>query len=240
MLNERQKLLTKIRALLAKTVENGCTEAEAMSALSMSSAMMDACEVTEADLNELKEEKATVEQAGDMRDPHHIRGMLAVNIAKFTSTKVWTSNNKKKFNFCGLPSDIEFAIWLLETLTSFTQHKLKEYLWVQRLTSLEPSAKRRVINGFVFGCTGRINERLRQLMQQTKNHANKNANALVVIKSELVDRKMKELNLNLTKPRNRGSRIEDGSYEAGKKAGDKASFGRPMGGNQGTLRIGRS
>jgi len=49
-----EKTLNKIRALLAKTIENGCTEAEAMAAIEMARAMMDAYEVTEADLNEAK------------------------------------------------------------------------------------------------------------------------------------------------------------------------------------------
>lgn len=73
MSNNRTNLLNKIRALLSKTVEAGCTEAEAMSALSMAQAMMDAYEVTEEDLVETKKESAVCETMKDMRDPHHIR-----------------------------------------------------------------------------------------------------------------------------------------------------------------------
>src|SRR6476660_3391736 len=46
----RDSLVEKIRALMSKTIENGCTEHEALAALDKTRAMMDAYEVTEADL----------------------------------------------------------------------------------------------------------------------------------------------------------------------------------------------
>ena len=57
MTTERESVLNKIRALLAKTIENGCSEAEAMAALGKAQAMKDAYAVTEAELNLTKEEK---------------------------------------------------------------------------------------------------------------------------------------------------------------------------------------
>jgi Protein of unknown function (DUF2786) len=44
----RESILKKIRALLAKTTANGCTEPEMLAAIDMARAMMDAYEVTEA------------------------------------------------------------------------------------------------------------------------------------------------------------------------------------------------
>ena len=56
----REHLLDKIRALLSKTTENGCTEAEALTALAKARAMMDAYEVTETDLQLTKAEAAVL------------------------------------------------------------------------------------------------------------------------------------------------------------------------------------
>jgi hypothetical protein len=42
MTTKRDELLAKIRALLAKTIENGCSEHEALAALSKARAMKDA------------------------------------------------------------------------------------------------------------------------------------------------------------------------------------------------------
>lgn len=239
-MSERDKVISKIRALLSKTVENGCTEAEALSALSMAQAMMDAYEVTEADLNEMRQESAIKETMKDMRDPHHIRAHLTVAISRFTNTKVWRheyKSQKWRYNFVGLRSDVDFALWLTETLTMFVQRELKNYIWKNDYTGLEPSTKRKVINGFVFGACNRISERMIELADNSEDHASKNANALVVIKNELIVKKMNELGIELRSPRQRGSAIKDDAYQAGKAVGDKANFGRPMGGEAGMLRL---
>ena len=55
MTTNRDDLIEKVRALLSKTVDNGCTEAEALAALDKAHALMDAYEVTGADLQLTKE-----------------------------------------------------------------------------------------------------------------------------------------------------------------------------------------
>ena len=52
----RDRLLDKNRALLSKTQENGCTEAEAFASLDKARALMDAYEVTSEELRLTKEE----------------------------------------------------------------------------------------------------------------------------------------------------------------------------------------
>jgi len=164
---------------------------------------------------------------------------LAVNIRLFTGTKGWSSDNYKTTHFVGLQSDIDFAVWLTETLTHFVQRELKNYIWSNHLTGLRPGEKRIVINGFIFGCCRRINDRLRELHEGAKTSDNKNA--LVVIVSKLIDDKMNEMGMtDLKAGRSRTSRINEGAWKAGKAAGDRASFGRPVGGAAGVLRIGRA
>jgi hypothetical protein len=68
--DNREKLLVKIRALLSKTTENGCTEKEELSALAKARAMMDAYEVTAEDLQLTKEEAAILrEEPPGTEDP---------------------------------------------------------------------------------------------------------------------------------------------------------------------------
>lgn len=57
---DRNSIIDKIRALLAKTTENGATEAEMLSALDKASAMMDAYEISDEDLALAKDEAVTL------------------------------------------------------------------------------------------------------------------------------------------------------------------------------------
>ena len=76
MTTQRDRLLDKIRGLLAKKIENGCSEPEALSALSMARAMMDAYAVTETELNLTKEEKAILRrEPPGTKDPHKSNGI---------------------------------------------------------------------------------------------------------------------------------------------------------------------
>ena len=57
-MNDRNSLLDKIRALMSKTAENGCTEHEALAALDKARALMDAYEITDTELQLTKAEFA--------------------------------------------------------------------------------------------------------------------------------------------------------------------------------------
>lgn len=225
-MNERQKLLNKIRALLSKTVENGCTEAEALAALDMASRMMDAYEVTAEDI-ELKGESAEIRQ-NKWNDPQGIRKGLAVRIAAFCDCKVWR-DKKGKITFCGMQSDVDFAMWLLDTLSNFVKTELIKFLPGAYADEIQ---KRRMINGFVLGCCMRINERLRLLKEGSEFKAKDNSRALVVAKNAVIIRKMQEVGIELRKARGQKTFYERDSFSAGKAAGDRATFGRPVGQNE--------
>lgn len=228
---DRVKILAKIRALMAKTTENGCTEAEAMSALEKAREMMDAYEVTAADV-ELKGESAQV-FASMARDPHKVRASLAMAIARFCDCKCWKSSDGA-IKFCGLESDADLAGWLLETLARFVERELVAHLTV---TGAAKGARRLIISGFTLGCCNRINQRLGEMVTRSQAAASTNGRALVVAKGALVAAKMAELGLNLRSRRSRGRRVDPSAYSAGRAAGDRASFGRPVAGAGGQRRI---
>jgi hypothetical protein len=229
----RDSLLDKIRALMSKTVDNGCTEAEALAALDKARAMMDAYEVTEADLQLSKAEGAILrKEPPGSKDPHGIKRGMAVAVAKFCDCKVWRS--QEGLTFCGLKSDAQFATWLLDNLTSFVQAELMNHL----IGCLAPKGERRpIINGFVMGATNRISERLKQLCAQSETVASTNSRALVVVKSTAIADKMKELGITLGKARGSARSINRDSYAAGQGAGERASFGRPVSGSNATPRL---
>jgi hypothetical protein len=237
---ERDSLLSKIRALLAKTMESGCTEAEAMTALGKAQAMKDAYEVTEAELNLTKEEKAVLRrEPPGTKDPHRIKWFLSGAVGDFCSCEGFRETRREGkvggLIFCGLPSDVQFATWLLDTLTAFVLNEL-----INHLMDAGPSneERREVMRGFVLGCTDRIVQRLRELREQSTIVASSNAKALVVVKNQAIKTKLAELGIHIGTCSGASSgTIDPSSYQAGKAAGDRASFGRPVSGRNATLRL---
>lgn len=221
-MNNRDKVLNKVRALLSKTLDNGCTENEAAIALQMAEKLMQEHEIDEADLK-LDDEKAIIE-CSDMRDPQNIRWKICYFISKFTET--CTFGNKKYIKFVGLKSDVDFALWLTETLTAFIQAQLKSYMWSKGYQKLQGAQRNRVINSFVIGCCSRINTNLRSMIEARKVTAN--STALVVAKQALIDDVIKDLNIGKADKRGRKHKLYGDIFSDGQKAGDSASFGRPI------------
>lgn len=222
-MSKRDNLIAKVRAMLAKTIENGCSEAEAVAAMQMAEDMMNKYEITEDDLK-LDDEKAVIDILHVVRDPHKIAWKLAYWIAKFTETKSYGRHSRIKY--AGLKTDTDFAIWLTETLTRFVQAELKSYMWKNGYQKLDPSRKRIVINGFVAGCTRCINTRFEEMV--SKRQTVTNSTALVLAKNALIAEAIKDENIAPARDRGRTAKLFGGSYREGLVAGDKAAFGRPV------------
>ena len=108
MTTERTRLLDKVRALLAKTMDNGCTEAEALAALAKVRAMIDAYEISDDELALTKEEKAIIRPSAGDHDKYGVKLCFVIAVADFCDCQVWNNRNGG-LTFCGLRSDVEFA-----------------------------------------------------------------------------------------------------------------------------------
>jgi hypothetical protein len=219
----RQKRINTIKALLSKTVENGCTEGEAMAALAMARRMMDADGIDDLDLNfggETVTDKMKVKT-----DYDKIRDHLATPVGFFCGCQAWKRGTSDAIVFCGLESEALFAHWLLDMLDDFVLRELDGYrhrnLRSRRVTRLERSS-------FILGCTGRIAERLREL---TPEPAAGNGRDLVVAKNAMIMNYMAERGIKPREPF-KLYRTDDQAYGAGVSAGDQAQFNRPVDGRQ--------
>jgi hypothetical protein len=234
MTQERESLIAKIKALLSKTIEAGCTEGEALAALQKAQAMMDVYDVSDEELQLTKEEKATA-QVYHERDPYGVKRGLAYAVHKFTGTQGWTYRGEEKRATCGLPADIEFAEWLLGALAEFVKREYVRFA----ITSAagEGKERRAAMRNFIQGCTLRISERLIELAKPPQQQT-ANSRALVVTKQAAIDEYLKAADINLGRSRASTFSIRDhAAYEAGRGAGERASFGRPVTGAAGALRL---
>ena len=132
--------------------------------------------------------------------------------------------------------DIQFATWLLDSslILFFAE------LYAHFIGCLAPPSERRIIiRSFTTACCERITDRLLALVERSKAARTSNGRELVVIKDAAIKALLKDDPIDLTQ-------LQCGAHPrmsmqrrmplAG-AAGDRASFGRPVTGEAGVLRI---
>jgi Protein of unknown function (DUF2786) len=235
---DRNSIIEKIKALLAKTTENGATEAEMFSALDKASAMMDAYDISDDDVKVAKDEAAMMhDDPPDTKDPHKIKWRLSHGVAEFCGVQIFRSRHQTGLKCIGLPSDVQFAMWLLDHLADYVFAELYAHL----VGCLAPPSERRVIiRSFTEACCQRIVDRLLALVEQSKAARTSNGRELVVVKDAAIKAFMKEHDIRVrTCSGYSPSTFDAAASAAGWAAGDRASFGRPVTGAAGVLRIGK-
>jgi hypothetical protein len=228
-MEQRETRIKTIKALLSKTTENGCTEGEMLSALAKARALIDAYEITNDELQLSREEKAILhtESEADARDTHGIKWQFGLSVAQYCNVEIYRDSSKAGLTFVGFKSDIDFARWLIDHLADFVHNALFEFL----LDCLAPEGKERKqeIRGFVSGCCERINTRLTELCAKSKTERTNSHNALVVIKDQAIKDLLEAEGICLRMSSSGGGGSDD-ARAAGRSAGDRASFGKPVSG----------
>ena len=234
---DRNSFVEKIRALMSKTVANGCTEAEMLAALDKASAMQDAYDVSDEELQLTKEEKVALHaEPMDTADPHQLKWRLSTGVRMFCGVQIYRHPHQTGLHFVGLPSDVELARWLLDTMADFVFGALYEHL----IGCLAPKNERRtIIRSFVEFCCHRINKRLAELVERSRQARTSNGRELVLVKDNAINVFMKDsgIRLRVSCCGGRGN-VDEAASSAGRAAGDRATFGRPVSGAAGVPRLG--
>lgn len=222
MQTNRQTLAERIKALLAKTVERGCTEAEALLAAEKAQELLQLYQMSLSDLD-LEAEGVTFTRR-DTSYHKRYKGLtldavrhLHFGVAAFTDCEA-TTNSTLGDSVTGLRSDVEFYHWLHDALCNFVMRASQVY-------ALDATS-RRDLHDFINTCALRIKTRLRDEVDKRKNrdHDNRTANALVVSKRGLIFKEMQNQGINCM-----GSWSgKGGGHAAGRAAGDRAGFGKPI------------
>src|SRR6516164_3085924 len=94
---DRNAIIDKIKALLAKTTENGATEAEMLSALDKAAAMRDAYDISDEEL-QITQDEAVMQHADPpgLKDPHSIKWRLCYGVAQFCGVQIFRSRDEQQ------------------------------------------------------------------------------------------------------------------------------------------------
>ena len=227
-----EKLKLRIQALRAKTVANGCTEDEALSAAAKVAELLDRHDLSLSDV-ELRAsscERRVFETYRKKRIP--LDDCIGA-IAHFCDCRVWREKNAGGENiyvFFGLAADVEVAHYLAELIDGAVRAELGRFKTSVEYSRFRHQQRHLANASFAFGMVVSIADRL-VAMKAGRDQANEGAGrGLVVVKTSVVDAEFDKLDLNLRNHRSNGRMVSMTAYEAGGAAGASLAINPGLGG----------
>ena len=221
--SKRERIAATIRALRQKTVENGCTEAEALSAAQKLADLLQQHDMTldEAELRESPFERHT-ETHDDWVGERLWK--VADGIAHLTGVRYWVQRpgERPSVSFFGFAHEVDVAKYLLEICRSAMLREQANVCRTHRAT-LTRARQRRAVTPFLDGMADRLRQRLRDMKPPAPT-----GTGLVVLRGALIDAAMPEK----TRPRGaRPSRDTEAGYRDGVAAGDRVALNQGLAGS---------
>jgi hypothetical protein len=218
-------LIQRIQALRAKTVEQGCTEQEALAAAEKVAEFLDryGLSLSELDLRQQACEGVGVET--DRRRTGPIDDCVPA-VAAFFDCRVWgekTETGLLRYVFFGLPADVEAAHYLYDlievTFVTETERFKRENLYAE----LHTTERRSGTNSFQIGLAHGVVRKLDAMRREREvGMIRSSGRDLVPIKASVVDEELARLGIRFhTRERNSGRTVLSDAYHAGHEAGQR-------------------
>ena len=220
---ELDRLIGRIQALRAKTVEQGCTEAEALAAAEKVAELLDryGLSLSELDLKRQACEGMAVE-TGRRRVGPVDDCMPAV--AAFFDCRAWgekSASGTLRYVFFGLPADVAAARYLYELVERAFETETARFRAGKTYTAMPTRVRRTATNSFGIGLARGIAAKLRTL-REAREAALRGSSGrdLVVAKAGVVDAELDKLGLRFrARKGTAGRRVLTGAFEQGHEAG---------------------
>ena len=224
-MTEREKIAARIRALRAKTVDNGCTEDEAITAAEKVAEMLARYNMTvdEAELRSSPFERHQEQHEDEIGER---LWKVADGISFLTGAQYWTSRRGVfpiEVNFFGFAHEVDVARYLLEICArAMRQEHARLKSQFALLTSV---AQRRKIIPFLDGMADRLRQRIRALKPAAPT-----GTGLVVVRNSLIAAALADAGIETESANARSSRNFEPSYAEGRHAADRVALNRGLGG----------
>lgn len=216
---DREKIAARIRALRAKTVANGCTEAEALAAAELLAKLLAQYNMTldEADLREspFTEHSETHDDwVGEKL------WVVASAISDLTGARYWAERPglPPTINFFGFAHEVEVARYMLEICAGAMRGQQA------RIISGPPriftqAKQRRAVRPFMDGMADRLAARIRAMKPPAPT-----GKGLIVLHDQLVAQALKDAGHNLHNGRGKVDLDAFAGYQDGVRAADKVAL----------------
>jgi hypothetical protein len=221
---EMDRVIQRIQALRAKTVAQGCTEAEALAAAAKVSELLRRHDLTldEVSVRQSNCEGVSVATGRKRRAPSD---SCTPAIGQFCDCRVWAEgggDRALRFVYFGLKADVEAARFLHEVVELAFETESAAFRRGEVYQALRGGDRRVALNSFQTGLASGIGDKLAALKAARHNGGAKSTGFdLVAVKTSVVDDDVEKLGLNFftRKATSRARYLHRDAYQAGKVAG---------------------
>ncbi|GGE17134.1 hypothetical protein GCM10011529_24520 [Polymorphobacter glacialis] len=215
------RLRTRIEGLRAKTLENGCTEAEAMLAAAKVAEMLDrySLSLSDVEVRAAVCERRSWEAGRKKRVP--LDGCIG-EIAAFCDCKVWREKSATKevrHVFFGLPADVDAALFLAELVDHAVRSQLGVFKTSPAYREFRHTERHLANASFVLGMVASIGDKLMAMKAERDRAQASSGRDLVVLKISVVAAELDRLDVQWREIESTSRMISPAAYEAGEAAG---------------------
>ena len=220
---ELDRLIGRIQALRAKTVEQGCTEQEALAAAAKAAELLDryGLSLSELDLERQACAGAAVETERKRTGPVDD---CVPTAAAFFDCRVWgerSASGRLRHVFFGLPADVAAARCLYDLVERAFETETTRFRAGPDYSEAPSRLRRTLTNSFQIGLGRGIAAKLHSLRAARETALRTSSGRdLVVAKADVVEAELAKLGLHLrARSRTGGQRVLRAAFEAGHAAG---------------------
>jgi hypothetical protein len=228
----RSAAVNRIRALLNKTIENGCTEEEAMAAAAKAGELMDKYGIEQSE-TQIKAEQCESGIHGAHRARPHPSQWCAKAIADYCACIVYHKTGTGQIIFFGLPADVEVATYLMRVIEGAADRGYDAFKATRAVNH------RRTRNDFMLAYTARVSARIREMLKarHTETLVTTTGQSLMVVKNAVVAEQWGDHKLRKAKTTTVATSGSLSAREAGMAAGNKVHLGTAVGTSATKLRL---
>jgi len=224
----QEKIKNRINSLLAKTKDNGCTEAEAMAAITKAKQLMTDYFISESDLVD-KEDCV-------LKSVPFTQGywLFISSLAKTFDCQ--TYKHGKQIMFFGFESDVEMCIYFNDYIIRSCKAAIANYKRSSEyLTEKQIVSSKRLTGGFRNGFLSSISKKLNDMYMERKNTVKIGHGLVSIEKERQVSKEFRKLGLRLkTSAR---SYSAGGGFNTGKEKGSSFSVNKGVNNRSGVLAL---
>ena len=242
---EFSKVKARIRALAAKTVERGCSEAEAMAAAAKVGELLDVYGLSMSEV-ELREENCVQRRAAFAGPARTALRWLYPALLRFCECRGWT-DGRQDFVLFGLEPDVQMAEWLLHVVARALANEEARYR-AGPAYAARREAPQAVLRSFRYGFADRLSKRLDEVAdaraaamaeRRAATGQGSASTALVVAKERKLDEAFRGLGVRLRTTYSSATVRDRVAFRSGAEAGGRVGLERPVGAGPGARGLGR-